>query len=398
MFIGEKISSYLSNAYIQFFGSKVKQDVDLVGQQIYFDIGSFPAWDFMNWQSSPPKMDSVKLNSYLTSLFDQFSNCKLNKIYLSFSQFNDIDHLLHGGCNNPADSIATLISQYPGTLEQIIQTAHQYNIQVDLSIGGENASGMVICKKGEKPQSQAQKFVQFMNRYNIDCIDFDLEDSGAVSFVKYNSTRTIQTFFQTLHQELAKVGKSTTLTIEGSIHNWPQGYLKSLFYDRGNKPIFNDLFDGLNLMLYGNQFYLDIGGDWGIESWLQIVGQENAGKIHVGFQDGIDYSNLSKNWAPEQPGEPCPWTVKPNSSSGSAAAQIYYQLEQRLSADGFATPLGEPFWWPDRGGGGTADRYAPTQSGLSQFGLQVEQDFWSELNALRNQNLAIKAPIQGLKV
>ncbi len=353
------------------------------GQTIYFDMGGFQTAlnSCMDYTKTPPQVDPTKLDSYLQSLFQELRVSGVNQIDLAFSQIGDIDALSGQGKGDiGGDVIMQLLQNFPGALEEFTKQAHAAGLRVDLSFGGENAAGVTICGDGETAKGQADKLIAFMDKYGIDDVDFDLEDSGATAFVSSNPASVAKDFFTELKGGLNAEGKTSTLTIEGSIHNWPQGYLKELFTDDQGNSIFNNLFDGLNLMLYGNQFYLDLKGDWGIESWLDIIGKDNAGKIHIGFQDGLNYADLKDNWAQEYPDEPCPWTVQPGSSSGSAAAQIYYQLEQKLKQDGYTTPIGEPFWWPNY----DPNRYAPTTSGTSQFGMQVESDFWQQLQKLES--------------
>lgn len=336
----------------------------------YFDAGSFKAWDLT---------DPKKLDVYLDTLFEEFNQAGIDQIYISFAQIEDIDLLIAYGERSVVDAIADWLNEYPGLLDKFVNLAHQNNIKVSVSFGGQYAQGMKISKAGESPKDQANKLLSFVSDHKIDNLDFDLEEGGAIEFSKVNTPIEAKDFFYVLKKELNNLGKSLTLTVEGSTSKWPENYLRELFYDDSNRPIFSSLFDGLNLMLYGKKFYLDTVGDWGVETWLDIIGKKNAPYLHIGFQDSINYADLS-NWQPSPEVKKCPWTVRPGSSSGSAAAQIFKELQQKLKEDGYTSELGSPFWWPARNGGGVPDRYAPTNSGQAQFGLEVEKDFYQELN------------------
>lgn len=290
--------------------------------------------------------------AYLTSVFQRMKDAGMNQVDLSFAQISSINALLSG--DYPPDSHDPLIQvlkneQFLGSdgqpvdmMKLFIDQAHDSGIQVDLSFGGQNASSLKICGDGETAQGQARKLAQFMENYHIDAVDFDLEETGATQFAETNSPEEQRTFFQELHQNLAPHNKKMSLTLEGS-HRWVET-LKAAFYDDQHHSIFGQLFDGLNLMLYSqSQYYIDAKDsdqvDWGIEGWLDIIGKENASKIHIGFEDKVPY---------EQPTASAGKKYHVDTTNrGQAAAEIYRQLLDTLKKDGYPAELGGPFWWPD---------------------------------------------------
>jgi hypothetical protein len=68
-----------------------------------------------------------------------------------------------------------------------------------------------------------------------------------------------------------------------------------LFYDANGNMIFPQLFTSLNLMLYSEtQYYIDARNpSWGIEQWLDLIGHSNAGLLHIGFEDAVNYSQAA---------------------------------------------------------------------------------------------------------
>lgn len=109
------------------------------------------------------------------------------------------------------------------------------------------------------------------------------------------------------------------------IQDWPKGFLKELFDD------FNNLFDGVNLMAYSNtEYYLDAVNDtWGMTSWIDIVGKENAHKICLGFFDLVPYEKTA-----------------PREERGLKAAEAYLKLASDLKALDYPVNFRAPFWWP----------------------------------------------------
>lgn len=357
------------------------------GQATYFDMGIFNENSFItypaenNWQAT---LDKEAFDKYLESLFKSFKDAGINEMFLSFAQLGDIDALLNGGhgdgVNVAADSICKWL-QVPGALEEFMKVAHENGIKVNVAMGGEaaNANNWTLLQPGQTAEGQAHKLAEFMRKFGIDGLDFDIEGG----FFDNNSPADIDKFLKALHSELSADGKKMSITVPGSIHVWPESTLKSLFHPDSGGNIF-DYFDDINLMLYGStdgEYYIDVDGDWGIENWLDIIGKENSSRLHIGFQDMTNYANESKYSPAGDPSHSSnPWDIRPGSTAGEAAAQIYHQLREKLGADGYPTDFGNPFWWPDATGGG-GNRYGIV-NGESNYGVDMEKDFWKELNKL----------------
>ncbi|HSX04264.1 MAG TPA: glycosyl hydrolase family 18 protein [Rhabdochlamydiaceae bacterium] len=345
----------------------------------YIDMGSLSAqlWNFMEYYPVQ-QLNMTKYGQYLNSLFTQLTQSGINLVFLSFAQLSGIDSLLAGGANASSDDvIGQMMVTFPGALQAFIQSAHQNGINVNLSFGGENGSSMKIVGSNETASGQAQKLVQFMQSFQIDSVDFDFEST---QFTTANSPQDAVSFFTALHQGLKALNKTLALTIMGSLSDWPRNFLKMLFYDQNGNLIFFSLFDELNLMLYSQtQYYIDANNvSWGIEQWLDLLGTKNsASAIHIGFEDAVNYASPSASAGGMY--------VLDTTNPGTAAAEIYKQLQQKLAQDGYASNLGEPFFWPDINhvAKGTWSRYAPITTGgmiTVNFDTDVMQAFYAKLN------------------
>lgn len=342
-----------------------------LAEQVYYDYtkidgfiwsGSFDGEKFIEYPADHGWKATLNVDAYqkyLNSVFSRMKEAGMNQVNLSFAQIASIDPLLSGDYCDSKDPFVVVLNNekflgpkgtYVDMLQFYVDTAHQAGIRVDIAFGGQDASGLKICQAGETASGQAEKLAQFMDKYGFDSVDFDLEDTGAETFVKENTAAEQREFFQTLQKTLASKGRSVILTIEGAT-SWAT-VLGALFKDDAGNPIFNNLFNGLNLMLYSQtQYYIDANNaTWGIEQWMDIIGKESASKIHIGFEDNVPYENPTAS-----AGEPYHITT---SNRGAAAAQVYQQLCLKLQADGYPSDLGSPFWWPDEG----IDSYEPSQT------------------------------------
>lgn len=370
------------------------------GESSYIDWGlSFGCsiWNFIDWSTNPPQLILANAGAYLSSLFSQMQGAGMKTIDIAFGQLDNIDFYNSGdfdgsGIDITTDVVTQLEAQlikgnvvvpgYPTFLKYFIQQAHASNMKVSLSFGGadgQDKNFKVLQQPGETYVGEATNLVAFLNNYGVDVIDFDIEDPTALSSQQPDDKGgTIVSFFQTLHTQLSAAGKKMTLTSMLGIGQWPQGALKSLFYDQNNQPIFTTLFDGLNMMAYGgdNQYWLDPSNSgWGIEQWLNIIGPQNAGLMNIGFDDAVAYESSSANAGSYQ------YSIAPGSTRGQAAAQIYIQLQQQMINDGFTTPLGQPFFWPDQSVQPNGESRYGTNGNKSNFVSPCMQDFYNTLSS-----------------
>jgi len=361
------------------FFEKQVSVTSIQGITCYIDMGSLSSqlWGFMNWWPVV-QLNMSMYDQYLNSLFSQLKTAGINQINLSFAQIAGIDALLNGGVGSSSDDvIGQMMVDFPGALEELIKQAYSFGINVDLAFGGENGTSMQICGQGETPEGQAQKLANFMKAFNISAVDFDLESTV---FTNVNPPNIAQAFFQTLYQQITPLGKRTTLTIEGGIQDWPLNYLKELFYNSSGLFIFPQLFTDLNLMLYSaTQYYLDANNPtWGIEQWLQLMGKKNVGMIHIGFEDAINYASPTASAGGTY--------ILDTTNPGTAAAEIYTQLLQKLTHDGYPTGFAEPFFWPDGNlhAPGTWSRYETlnTNGNVSvNFATDMIKAFYTKLTS-----------------
>lgn len=371
-------------------GQSGSTGASIQGQQCYVDMGKFYGnniWGCMDWSQTPGFISADLLNKGFFGQF--FANLKsegVNKIDLSFAQMKDIQNLFMDSLNPPTGSgssysatdsfmpifhtIGTDGRTYNGApyvvkdssgntvannfMQYLVQYAHGMGIQVDLSMGGACGAGNDF-KLPEDPTTSANQLASFMSNMGIDSVDFDIENS---SLFQTNSTNDLNTFFSALHSNLQKEGKECTATLMGGSLTDPK--FAPLMTN------FSQKFDSLNLMLYSNsQYYLNPQNNniWsGIESAIKDVGGDPS-KIHIGFYDSIPYESSSAN------GDGGNYNIKPGSTRGQAAAQIYQQLLNQLTQDGYlknGQTLGEPFFWNDTPGDPSSE--------------QVMQDFYNTLS------------------
>lgn len=358
----------------------------------YFDTGIFNIWNFLTW-SNPDESEVIdwdKLCPYLDSLFSSFQQNHYTKIYLAFSQIADIS-LFESGDYSLAPQTDTFLNailyqlqkncpegSVDAFLENFIAKAHQYDVDVILSFGGENATGAKICPDtSDTPEGQAIILADFLEKYKFRGVDFDLESDA---LVQENTSDEIQTFFSTLKTKLEENAQISTIALMGST-SWATDTFKMLFFDEAGNSTFTNYFDAVNLMLYGSggvsgKYYIDASDattaiDWGIEEWITILTQENAYRICIGFQDNTYYEDPSAS-----AGET--YTVDPD-SRGKSAAMIYNQMADQLEKDGYPTRLGNSFWWPDPSvlGASGSERYSVGENNTADFLSETQIDFAS---------------------
>lgn len=348
-------------------------------QTCYIDMGLLSAqlWEFMVYYPDQ-YLDMAKFDQYLGSLYSQFTAAGINQINLSFAQIGSIDSLVNGGQGSATDDvIAQMMATFPGALEKLISKAHSVGIKVDLAFGGENGASMKIAGAGQTVQGQAQKLVQLVEKLQLDSLDFDFESTA---FTNANSPEDAQAFFLAIKQGLQGKNKPISLTVMGSLHDWPLNFLKELFFDQSGNLIFTTLFDDLNLMLYSQtEYYIDANNpSWGIEQWIDLMGRSNVSRIHIGFEDNVNYAN---------PNASAGGTYQIDTTNpGTAAAEVYMQLLQQLAQDGYPNQLGQTFFWPDinHHAPGTWSRYQviTNQGNISvNFNTDVIQAFYNKLTS-----------------
>ena len=334
------------------------------GQQAYLDLSQC-AWTLfgpgINWQKTPPFIDTTLLNDPKTAFSQMFSNFKqegVNQINLSFAQICDINRL----CKDSGATSQTLpnstgdyssndmalgqtmrsedraTGKYSGPaykvedgsgkevasnfLQYFSQFAHQNGMKVSLSFGGAlgNATDNTFP---DSAKDTANHLAAAMKSLGIDSADFDIENS---SLFDSNKPEDLQTFFTTLHSDLKSEGKTTTATLMGGSVTDPKF-----------APIldqFNSKFDDANLMLYSNtQYWLDPSYINTLKTKLNVDGPH----LHIGFYSSINYASESSCASGQKP--PCP--IDSSKSSGANAANFYKALQKDIPG------LGEPFVWND---------------------------------------------------
>ena len=348
------------------------------GQDIYFDFGIFQndIQKFIDASTTPPSFKMAEFKKYLDDLFGRLSEAGINKLFLSFSQLANIEYLagktgaLPGKDATDRDTILQIfnISKDCGMapdeiFKQFIDSARDNNFEINLSIGGERAT-VENFSIGNDPKGAALAMFEFMKKYNIQSIDIDIE--GAPVEAVNRNPEGFQQYFMELHKLLKEEGAGRKVFLTPladwthAAHNpnitYPNSsaaIIEALFFDKDGNSIFKDMFDGLNLMAYSaTQFYLDADHNtWGIEQWIDLIGgPEFAYMISIGFEDNIPYQTPGGNANPNND-----YVIKPGSSAGEGAAQVFLQLVAQLMKDGYLSKdaqgpdygLGKTFGWPD---------------------------------------------------
>lgn len=324
------------------------QGVSIGGQTCYID---FQAQDM----PQPPSQ------AYIAQLIQDLKAAGVTTINLSFDQIN-------GG----------IPQQYQSAYQALIAAAHAAQMKAVMSFGGEMAS----VDNWTPNSSSLSQIEQLVNTYHLDGMDFDVE----ISTLPPN----LPDFFSQLHEFAHSGGRDVnmSLTVMGYPGNsvgtyvppWniSDGPLAGLFFNgtMGSPDVtFNQMFDGLNLMMYGSSQDLISGGkpSSDLQQWMNIIQHLNIplSSTHIGFMDGIAYGNA-----------PAGLTAQ----AGVDAANAYIQALQGLSPSLTPNQLGDPFWWPQEGQ--YADRYSnqgvmPSGSSGS-FGNAMMQAFYSTLQGSNN--------------
>lgn len=350
-------------------------------QSFYFDLGSMPIWNMVNWNVTPPVIDMTKLAAYIDPLVSGMKQNGQTNVVFSFAQLGSIAALASGATSGyaPDDSVGMLYKSVPGAtniFQDIVSTFQGQGMSTTLSFGGQSAGASDWQIAGD-PATAADTLATFVKSMKFSSVDFDIEDSN---FVTSNPPGTMNTFFSELSSKLAH-NPPMTLTALAGLANTQSGGIYSTFF-QPNANNFNSWFDGLNLMTYGaptgpdGQFYLDpSNSSWGIEQWIDQVGKQNASKIHIGFTDapmangqGYCQANCGGDWSQ--------YGIPAGTPSGTAAGMIYAFIIKKLESDGYisnASGIGQPFWWPYD----TSSNY----NNPGSFASTTIQDFYTYLNA-----------------
>lgn len=303
----------------------------------YIDMGIlYGDWVYTNamiWWPEPVSIDQEKVDTFLDSFFDQLKKDGVSDLRYSFEQMCDIFKIMNNEQGVWTDTISLIYSddyKVGDTGKNFLEYMSDYAVREKftntLSFGGALASGeeMILPDDGK---TCSDTLIEFMNKTNIQSVDFDIEGSEALS--EMNDPNNLE-FFQSLKQAQVQRGGFSTITVVGDINQLPSSISDN----------FDSYFDKVSLMLYSNtQYYLNAEGNytWALDNWIKAVGNDPS-KISIGFYDQIAYENPSSNAGTEA------YDVD-DLSRGQSAAKIYIQVAEDLgiSIEDFASP----FWWTD---------------------------------------------------
>ncbi len=263
----------------------------------------------------------------MQSLIDKLKASGISNMILSFSQIGDD--------LSPLDP--------SGHFKEAISEAHAAGMSVGLAFGG--ALGKWDPQTATIERAHA--IAQFAIENNLNDIDFDDETFEVPS----------TDFFRAIHNDLEGHNIPMTITVTASPYNSALGPFKDIFEH------FDECFDGLNLMMYNGQQYLDKSQVY-LQEWMDAITkpggsiQIDLSKIHIGFTDYTD------NWSGRYPGD---------GTQGQNAARVYKEALANLKPPIDASQLGSVFWWPRETGGGYPGDIAHVQKMIDDFNEEMQK-------------------------
>ncbi len=364
----------------------------------YFDLGALQSWNFMDWSNGTVNVQA--LNSYLDSYVQQAKAQGINETTFSFAQVTDIPALLSGDFSklSSSDALGMLFKNVGGcsiggesVFQYMVGRLHSDGMQVGLSFGGESAQASdwnFGFSSSYSPAQAGQELASWAQSMGISDIDFDME-GGAQNMVSQNGAGNVAAFFYNLHKSCLSDGIPVTMTVMGDAGTW--GITGSSFgalFQQGYN--FTQMFDGLNLMLYNGQYYINAGQtppqSWDLTTWIGQFMQNTgmsagqcASELHIGFDGAINYAD------PSSSGGPLPYpSMPPGLTSGQAAAYIYLEITKELRSiyNDPTLTLGQPFFWDDNANYNVT--VGPNGQAESQFFSNTgnfEEDFFQYLSS-----------------
>ena len=404
-----------------------------VGGNEYMDIGALQVGQFMNWYDPKTKgahLDKDAIDAYIDSYAKQCKARGLKDTTFSFAQPCDIANLVKGDYNpddlSKKDSIGMMsynvtdqgeVMQVPlgdkktePLMQYMVGRLKQDGIGTTLSFGGGDAAATELnfnfgaAGSPTSPANVAKSLGTWAKSIGFSGIGFDIEDA---SLAKVNTPQNLSTFFKGLHDFTSQNGMKTTFTVMGDTSQWgiepwtgsdgkaaPKPTNFSEIFGQGVK--FTDMFDKLNLMMYGGgKYYIDAGQkdpasgstrEYDLTRWIDQIAKQSdvspgkaASYIDLGFNGAINYDDPSSSDGP-LPIDKLP----PGATSGTAAGSIYNSVVKDLRAH-YNDPslnLGEPFFWDDNADYNIT-KGTPSSSTTSDFFKNVgnfEGDFFKQVN------------------
>lgn len=339
-----KIYLALSTLIVGISGSKLHASDEAQVVSCYVDMGklygNYVVGQCIDWWPEPATINKYKLDAFLSPFFDKLINSGIDRIYLAFSQIGDIESLLNETSGSATDTITPIFKDNykvattdQNFLHYFIEQAHNNQLKVYLSFGGAIAAGNDMKIPGDGKE-ESEHLTQFVENYQLDGLDFDLEGTGGADLISQNNPDNLEEFFQSLHSSMQSMNKSIVITVAGSINDGPNGTLKPLFDQ------YQEFFDGCNLMLYSNsQYYIDADNEtWGLKQWCEYVPHE---QIHIGFYDAIDYTNPQSSAGTQ-------YAIPSGLSNGEAAGFVFQKAQDNLETiNPNDMPLSSSFIWTD---------------------------------------------------
>jgi hypothetical protein len=337
----------------------------------YFDAGSWNSWKFCYYDSAKGAevVDQAALDQYLDQYAQQMLSNGMSQTTISFAQVDDIAKILKGDYKdcNQSDSLYMLdknvgdlqINGKP-VFDYMVQRLSQDGLKVFLAFGGQSGTwNFNFGSLPNDPSTMGKNLADWAKSIGLSGIDFDAEYS-AESMVSTNGSQNLAAFFSSLHSEAHSSGMPVSWTVMGDSTQWgfSQGYFADIFNTQKGGAPFNDMFDGLNLMLYNGQYYLNAENpptqSWDLGTWIKEMAENTglsptqcASMLHVGFDSALDYSKQGTSGGPlPYDSSTIPSDVK---TSGQYAAYIMLQLQNELQKI-FNSPdltLGTSFSWDD---------------------------------------------------
>lgn len=384
------------------------------GNMSYLDFTRLDS-TFIDWTTTPPSVND-KFNAWADNYIKECKHYNIKSIDFPFSQLNALDELTGGNLGDLGGGGAKTTM-----LKQLCDKLHTNHIKTQVAFGGGNAgaNSFTICNgPGETFKGQADKLVNFMQKFGMTNADFDIESAGLVT--KGQTIGDAKEFFKELHQRLHFLDKTTSLTVEGGLTTGDNALgIMDLLSNKGI-PDWEDQFDNINLMNYAYGSDVQTASarspEWGLEAWAIFLTTGKAinvtkhktipnpplgpnpskadiekfanaiSRLHQGFTNDVDYNDPAKSNAP---GNLLPKNIGQGMTNGAAAGSIFNENQTEIKQDwekwgyGSACPcpnIGNAFVWPAEDKRENPD--TQDTSGLYDFDSDPEfyNDFYNKIN------------------
>lgn len=226
------------------------------GSTLYLDLNSLSC---LTYQTQAP-WDEPDIKDAIPALITQLKKANISNVSFSFEQLNAF---ISKGTNFNGNLCAGLWETFePGKnngLKQLTDLFHNQGINMTLAFGGAG-TGMTqfSLPSGASGTQYADNFSGFMKNYNINSVDFDVEDTTPDTAKNLTTKGTQeQEFMEELSKKVTANGGTMSVTLGGGIaESWQtqdfitayMNLLGSGYFTDVNFMLFDDVGSDRNLM------------------------------------------------------------------------------------------------------------------------------------------------------